>query len=157
VNSLAEQLRLSGKKMSPLEALHAAIETWIALDRQARDAASRPARGYQWKSLFLPEGTELRMTCCELARYARVKGEHIVFEGRTVSPRGMTIAIAGEGRNAYPTAHEAMAATAAAMTEASRAALLLADNAKRQANAVVERRVQPLRRSSDVPGDCAFD
>ena len=85
--------------MSPTEALSAAIDTWITLERQANEVASGPTRGYQWKALFLPEGTELRMTSCDVARYARVEGEHIVFEGRNVSPRGMTLAIAGEGRN----------------------------------------------------------
>lgn len=187
-NSLAEQLRRSGKLMSPTEALSAAIETWIALERQASEVAGGPTRGYQWKALFLPEGTELRMTCCDMARYARVEGEHIVFEGRNISPRGMTLAIAGEGRNAWrdlwlrlpgerfwkqaqtcrrqseriqhqpvSTADDAMAATAAAMTDALRAALMLADLAKQQASAPAERRVQQLRRSSDVLGDdCAF-
>ena len=188
VASLAEQLRRSGKKMSPTEALGAAIETWIALEQQAKQAAE-PSRGYQWKTLFLPEGTQVRMTCGDTARYARVEGDHIVFEGRSVSPRGMTIAVAGEGRNAWrdlwlmlpgerfwkqaqtcrrqsecnqnkpdPTVGDAMAETAAAMSNALRAALLLADRATEQSALPSERRVQGLRRSSDVQiADCAFD
>ena len=33
--------------------------------------------------------------------HARVEGDDIVFNGRKVSPRGLTLAIAGEGRNAW--------------------------------------------------------
>ncbi|MES2325224.1 MAG: hypothetical protein V4633_23460 [Pseudomonadota bacterium] len=188
VASLAEQLRISGKTMSPTQALSAAIETWIALERQAKEAAG-PLRGYQWKTLFLPEGTQLRMNSCGIAHYARVEGEYIVFEGRNVSPRGMTLAIAGVGRNAWrdlwlmlpgerfwkqaqtcrrqseciqnkpdPTAGDAMAETAAAMSNALRSALLLADRAAEQSALPSERRVQRLRRSSDIlSADCAFD
>ena len=32
---------------------------------------------------------------------AQVVGDDIVFDGRRVSPRGMTVAIAGDGRNAW--------------------------------------------------------
>ncbi|PWF54672.1 hypothetical protein C7C56_005815 [Massilia glaciei] len=58
-------------------------------------------RGYQWKSLFLPESTELRMTCAGQTFYARVEGDEIVYQGRPVSPRQLTLAIAGDGRNAW--------------------------------------------------------
>ncbi|MES2323994.1 MAG: hypothetical protein V4633_17185 [Pseudomonadota bacterium] len=174
--------------MSPTEALGAAIDTWIALEQQAKQAAG-PSQGYQWKTLFLPEGTQVRMTCRATARYARVEGDDIVFEGRSVSPRGMTIAIAGERRNAWrglwlmlpgerfwkqtqtcrrqsermqnrpdSTVSDAMAETAAAMSNALRAALLLADRATEQSAPPSERRIQGLRRSSDVQiADCAFD
>ena len=58
-------------------------------------------RGYQWKCLFLPEGSQLRMHFLDKCHYAQVVGDDIVFEGERVSPRQMTIAIAGEGRNAW--------------------------------------------------------
>ncbi|MES2899106.1 MAG: hypothetical protein V4723_05215 [Pseudomonadota bacterium] len=63
--------------------------------------ASEPSCGYLWKTLFLPDGTQLRMTVSHHTYHARVVGDHIMYEGRSVTPRGLTLAIAGEGRNAW--------------------------------------------------------
>ncbi len=63
--------------------------------------ASDHSRGYQWKSLFLPHGTELRLSTSMNTYYARVDGDRIMYLGRSVSPRGFTLATAGEGRNAW--------------------------------------------------------
>ena len=41
------------------------------------------------------------MTRGSLSYTAQVVGDDIIFEGRRVSPRGMTVAIAGDGRNAW--------------------------------------------------------
>ena len=65
------------------------------------DSPAPSAQGYQWKTLFLPSGTELRMSTREATHHARVEGDDIIFHGRRVSPRGMTLAIAGDGRNAW--------------------------------------------------------
>ncbi len=74
----------------------------LAFESEAPPPASPDhSRGYQWKSLFLPHGTELRMTSSRQSGYARVVGDRIMYEGRSVSPRGLTLAIAGEGRNAW--------------------------------------------------------
>jgi hypothetical protein len=43
--------------------------------------------------LFLPEGTEMRMHFARQDFHARVVGDHIVYEGQSVSPRQMTIAV----------------------------------------------------------------
>jgi hypothetical protein len=59
------------------------------------------AAGYQWKELFLPDGTDLRMSFENEVYHARVTGDAIVYQGRRVSPRQLTIAIAGDGRNAW--------------------------------------------------------
>ncbi|MBB3119096.1 hypothetical protein [Pseudoduganella violacea] len=48
--------------------------------------AAAPHRGYQWKQLFLPEGTLLRTAFRGHTRYATVDGEHIVYAGRTLTP-----------------------------------------------------------------------
>jgi hypothetical protein len=50
-------LRESGSTLSPSEALIKAVQQWIAKSR----ADAIPTRGYQWKQLFLPEGTRLRL------------------------------------------------------------------------------------------------
>lgn len=74
----------------------------IAIEQRLATAdGTEHSRGYQWKSLFLPHGTELRMTSSRHTGYARVVGDNIMYEGASVSPRGLTLAIAGEGRNAW--------------------------------------------------------
>ena len=103
MTALTVHLRKSGSTMSPVQAASAAIRAWIKAQEQADQPP--PARefsnGYQWKDLFLPEGTELRMSTSTCTGHARVVGDDIIFNGRKVSPRGMTLAIAGEGRNAW--------------------------------------------------------
>ena len=56
-DELLAYLRESGSALSPAAALASAVKLWIARDR----AAAGPERGYQWKQLFLPESTRLRM------------------------------------------------------------------------------------------------
>jgi hypothetical protein len=103
MGELTMHLRKSGSTMSPAQAATAAIRAWIKAQEQPARAAPAPAitRGYQWKNLFLPEGTELRMSTTGSTFHARVEGDDIIFNGHKVSPRGMTLAIAGEGRNAW--------------------------------------------------------
>jgi hypothetical protein len=68
----------------------------------AQSAVSRsPLRGYQWKDLFLPDTTSLRMTYHEVPYFAKVVDNDIIYRNHPVTPRGMTVAIAGDGRNAW--------------------------------------------------------
>lgn len=104
LTELALHLRNSGSALSVTHAATAAIRAWITANTPQPPpppADPQTTRGYQWKTLFLPSGTELRMSTRESTCYARVEGDDIVFQGRSVSPRGMTLAIAGEGRNAW--------------------------------------------------------
>lgn len=101
LHELADHLRLTGSNFAFSQALADAVHGWIAVDKERRPHANGPSRGYQWKSLFLPDSTELRMTCADTTFYGRVAGDQIFFDGRSVSPRGMTLAIAGDGRNAW--------------------------------------------------------
>lgn len=99
---LADFLEETGNPLTAAEAATRAIEDWIAAQRGFVIAGGfRPTRGYMWKSLFLPEGTELRMEFRGRSYSARVEGDAIVFEGAPVSPRQMTLAVAGDGRNAW--------------------------------------------------------
>ena len=41
------------------------------------------------------------MTTRAATHHARVEGDDILYQGRRVSPRALTLAIAGEGRNAW--------------------------------------------------------
>lgn len=99
---LAAFLQESGSQLDPTEVAAQAINEWIATAKgQYTSARPTPTRGYQWKSLFLPEGTELRMSHEGTSCHAHVMGNAIVYEGRSLSPRQFTMAVAGQGRNAW--------------------------------------------------------
>jgi hypothetical protein len=112
---LEDFLRETASALSAAEATALALRAWIAAQRQQRagtpQAADRPparagangtcVRGYQWKCVFLPDGTELRMEFARQDFHARVSGNAIVYAGMPVSPRQFTLAVAGDGRNAW--------------------------------------------------------
>jgi hypothetical protein len=58
-------------------------------------------RGYQWKSLFLPDGTVLRSWSYGENNYARVEGDLIIHEGKAVSPNQFAQSFARTTRNAW--------------------------------------------------------
>jgi hypothetical protein len=90
-------LRDSGSTISPAEAVSAAIKLWIDKQRADRE----PGRGYQWKQLFLPETTSVRMYWGGLWYGADIVGDELVYRGNSVSPNQMVQQVAGEGRNAW--------------------------------------------------------
>lgn len=113
--ALSTHLRDTGSDLSLAEVVSQAVRAWLAEHatqcdggsfdtapaRTATEAPASTARGYQWKELFLPEGTDLRMSYNAEVYHARVSGDTIMYQGRSVSPRQLTIAIAGDGRNAW--------------------------------------------------------
>lgn len=96
-DELSDYLRTSGATQSPEEAVVHAIKSWIEQDR----AAGMPVRGYQWKQLFLPAGTRLRMRYDDEWSSAQIVGDNLIYRGRPVSPHQMTQEVAGDGRNAW--------------------------------------------------------
>jgi hypothetical protein len=99
---LAGFLQESGSQLTVEQAATIAIHQWIAATRgHPSNITLPPMRGYQWKSLFLPEGTALRMFIHGQYHYARVEGEDILHEGRSVSPQKFTTACGGRCRNAW--------------------------------------------------------
>ncbi len=94
---LSAYLRTSGSTLTTSEAVIRALQQWMAAQREV----ITPLRGYQWKCLFLPDQTKLRMHVGASWHYADVLGDELVFQGRAVSPRQLTIAVAGDGRNAW--------------------------------------------------------
>lgn len=94
---LADFLDRSGTPLTLEQAASHAIRQWIKAQQQTVSAG----QGYQWKCLFLPSGSRLRMHYDGQVFYAQVSGEELHFQGRPVSPRQMTMAIAGAGRNAW--------------------------------------------------------
>ncbi len=105
VAELVEHLNSHGSTLGVPEAAARAIRAWISGAPPAPPAPppadAEPARGFQWKNLFLPSGTELRMATREDTYYARVSGDFVVFEGRRYSPHGLMQHLAGSGRNAW--------------------------------------------------------
>lgn len=99
---LIEYLRTRSGSKDVSEALNAALEFWLDAKNEL-PAGADPAgmRGYQWKSLFLPEGTVLRSWSYGEHNYARVEGDQIIHEGRSVSPNQFARHFARTARNAW--------------------------------------------------------
>lgn len=63
--------------------------------------AGQDARGYQWKTLFLPEGTVLRSWSYGEHNYARVQGDRIMHRGCPLTPNQFARQFARTTRNAW--------------------------------------------------------
>jgi hypothetical protein len=184
--AVSELLRKLGSKMSIEEAATAAIEQWLAANGAPQSLASPALRGYQWKEVFLPDGTDVRMTYGTQTCYARVVGDDLVHEGRPMSPRHFTQWVAPGVRNAWrdlwlrfpgtrdwkrayavrrelaQSPPQSPAATinaaAACMSDALKTALALVEQTRPRPVQRDERRLEQPRRSSDVLADhCSFD
>ena len=102
VLKLIEQLRLRGGAQDLSEAVSTAIVFWIGEQAKlSRGADPASVRGYQWKSLFLPEGTVLRSWSYGEHNYAYVEGDQIIHNGRPVSPNRFAQSFARTTRNAW--------------------------------------------------------
>lgn len=99
---LISQLKLRGGTQDLSEVATSAIELWLR-EQSKLAAGTDPAsvRGYQWKTLFLPDGTELRSWSYGEYNYARVVGDEIIHKGRSVSPNQFAQAFARSFRNAW--------------------------------------------------------
>jgi hypothetical protein len=78
---LVMQLRKAGDDRNPEDIIPAAVRQWLASN------GAGAQRGYQWKALFLPHGTELRVHFRYLYHYAVVEGDRIMADGESVTPR----------------------------------------------------------------------
>lgn len=96
-SELALFLRTSGSSLSITEAIARAVGQWI----RAEQAADVSSTGYQWKCLFLPSGTRLRMRCADQLFYGEIVDDRLIFRGQIMSPSQMAAAAAGEPRNAW--------------------------------------------------------
>lgn len=82
-SELALFLRTSGSPLSIAEAVVRAVKFWI----KAEQETEAPVTGFQWKCLFLPSGTRLRMRCADqlflrqyCGRQFNISGENNVAE-----------------------------------------------------------------------------
>lgn len=79
------------------------VQRWLALDTERLDLRQngRPMRGFQWKNLFLPDGTRLRASYRHATDFAKVTGSHIVSDdGTNLTPSQFANRYA-KGRNAW--------------------------------------------------------
>ncbi len=77
-----------------------AIDEWVR--RHKPDQISMPlVHGYQWKSVFLPDGTLLRTVFGGKNYHCLVEGDRILHDGKAVSPSGFVNAVGGIRRNAW--------------------------------------------------------
>ena len=84
------------------EAINTALEFWLDAQSQLPPGANPTGiHGYQWKSMFLPEGTVLRSWSYGEHNFARVEGDKIMHEGRSVSPNQFARSFARSNRNAW--------------------------------------------------------
>ena len=89
------QLRKLGDLRSPGDVVAIALKNWLRTGRPATGA------GYQWKAIYLPDGTELRMRYRGIYYYAAVKGDQIMYCGEAVTPRGWVLMVTGTVRNPW--------------------------------------------------------
>jgi len=75
----------------------------VDADEEAfRKKYGNPQRGYHWSPVFLPNGTQIRMTYRKEPHYVEVAHEKIIYEGASLSPSELARKIAGNtNRNAW--------------------------------------------------------
>jgi hypothetical protein len=90
----------SGFEKEDWEIAAIAIREWLA--RNNPNAFHMPAiSGFQWKHLFLPNGTVLRTIFNGKNYHCRVDDDHILYNGQMTSPNGFVNTVGGVRRNAW--------------------------------------------------------
>ncbi len=90
----------SGGEKEDWEIAEEAVDEWTR--RHNPDAlAMAVTSGYQWKSLFLPDGTVLRTVFGGANHHCLVAGDRILYNEKSVSPSGFVNAVGGIRRNAW--------------------------------------------------------
>ena len=79
--ALLQFIEQSHAPLTPDELADEAIHAWLESRRMEAERPALPVlRGYQWKSLFLPEGTRLRVWCRSENGYAEVIGDGLMYD-----------------------------------------------------------------------------
>ena len=102
---LAAFLRENDDPRDPVEMVSVAIEYWIDnASWKPDDLLHKPkasSLGYIWKNLFLPHGTEIRMTYKGKNYRAHVMDDQFIYDGEQSSPGAMVNTVSGTSRNAW--------------------------------------------------------
>jgi hypothetical protein len=95
-------LKTRNDSRDPVLCIADAIDYWLQNAEEKPELLSvQPLLGYQWKNLFMPSGTELRMSYRGSYKYAKVDGDQIIYQGVSVTPSTLANTIAGSSRNAW--------------------------------------------------------
>lgn len=107
---LVDFLREQGSKRDPIEVVDMAIAYWIAnaswnqhdlLPDANVVRATEPNTGYVWKTLWIPDGAEARMTYKGRLYSGKVSPNGIAYDGRDLSPSEFVFEITRTSRNAW--------------------------------------------------------
>jgi hypothetical protein len=100
---LAEFLRSKDDPRDPVDVVATAIDYWMAnADWKPELLVESDTRGYQWKNVFLSDGTQIRMQYQGSYSYAKVEGDELIYQGKPISPGSLAKTIAGGyNRNAW--------------------------------------------------------
>lgn len=99
---LVNFLRSNNDPRDPVNVISEAIDYWLDNASWKPELLSiTDTRGYQWKNLFLPDGTQIRMQYKGEYFYAKVEGDDVVYKGRSISPSSLANTITSSSRNAW--------------------------------------------------------
>jgi hypothetical protein len=101
--ALCQHKEKTGSRQEIHEMAEEAVREWLAAQAQRASAAHQSAamKGYQWKDVFLPDGTVLRTVLEGRNVHATVEGDTVIFNGRTVSPSRFVNSAGKTVRNAW--------------------------------------------------------
>lgn len=77
-----------------------AIRDWLARNKPESFGMPKTS-GFQWKEVFLPDGTVLRTIFKGKNYHCIVEGDQLLFQGAAVSPSGFANGVGAKGRNAW--------------------------------------------------------
>jgi hypothetical protein len=104
---LAEYLKAKASNMEIGDLAGIALRDWLARQNRVGPTGSEESRraqpGYQWKRLFLPDGTLLRTIFKSRTFMAQIEEGRLVHEGRPMSAHEFANSPGGGRRNAWET------------------------------------------------------
>ncbi len=79
------------------------VQRWLAIEmeRLALRKNGTAMRGFQWKKVFLPDGTSLRTSYCNTIEFAKVVGDRVVSDDGTSLTPSLFANRHAKGRNAW--------------------------------------------------------
>ena len=103
--ALANFLEEQGAPDDPTDVIELAISYWMDNAAWKQDVLIPSRRevqhGYNWKTLFLPAGTKVRMRYKGQYHYAEVVGDELHADGKPTSPAEFTHKVTNTSRNAW--------------------------------------------------------
>lgn len=70
-------------------------------EEERRRTNGDPTKGYQWQTVFLPNGTRIRMLYRAENHYAAIQHEKLIYEGKSLSPSEFARGVADKGTGTH--------------------------------------------------------